>query len=280
MGFYSPATVVKDAQRHGLRVKPVDVQHSVWPCTLEPEPTSAHRFALRLGLCYARGLRRDAATALIASRERRGFTSIQDLVMRLPELGKSGHALLARIGALNSLGEVAHRRDALWQVEYAARPVGPLLDELPEPESAASPLHQMTFEERLVADFSGTGVTVGRHPMAFHRDHLRQMGIFAARELATLAHGRAVRIAGAVIARQRPGTAKGFVFLSLEDETGIANAILTPAVYEQFKQVVIYEKFLLIEGELQNQENVVSVNAREIRPLPISHAEVRSHDFH
>jgi len=280
MGFYSPATVVKDAQRHGLRVKPVDVQHSVWPCTLEPEPASPHRFALRLGLCYARGLRRDAANALVASRERHGFTTIQDLVMRLPELGKSGHALLARIGALNSLGEVAHRRDALWQVEYAARPAGPLLDELPEPGSADSPLRQMTFEERLVADFSGTGVTVGRHPMAFHREQLRQMGIFAASELATLAHGRAVRIAGAVIARQRPGTAKGFVFLSIEDETGIANAILTPAVYEQFKQVVIYEKFLLIEGELQNQENVVSVKAREIRPLPISHAAVRSHDFH
>ena len=280
MGFYSPATIVKDAQRHGLRIKPVDVQHSAWPCTLEPEPRSPHRFALRLGLCYARGMRQHTALPLLAAREQREFDSVQDLVLRVPELRKTDLALLARIGALNSLGEVAHRRDALWQVEYAGRPAGPLLDELPEPESSASPLLQMTIEERLVSDFSGTGVTVGKHPMAFHRARLKEMGILSACELANAAHGRPTRIAGCVIARQRPGTAKGFVFLSIEDETGIANAIITPAVYEQFKQVVVYEKFLLIEGELQNQENVISVKVREIHPLAISHAEVRSHDFH
>ncbi len=309
MGFYSPATIVKDAQRHGLRVKPVDVQHSGWPCTLEthsPEThskathskatqlektecgaeTNPHRFALRLGLCYARGLRLDAAMALIAARAQRPFTSIQELALRVPELRKSELALLAKIGALNSLGEVVHRRDALWQVEYAGRSAGPLLNELqeshdlPGQESASSPLLQMTIEERLVADFSGTGVTVGKHPMAFHRAQLKPQGILAACELARLTNGRAVRIAGCVIARQRPGTAKGFVFLSIEDETGIANAIITPAVYEQFKQIVVYEKFLLIEGELQNQENVISVKARRILPLAISQAEVRSHDFH
>jgi error-prone DNA polymerase len=280
MGFYSPATIVKDAQRHGLRVKPVDVQHSDWPCTLEPEAGNPHHFALRLGLCYARGLRRDAATALIAARERRAFRSIQDFALCVPELRKSDLALLANIGALNSLGEVAHRRDALWQVEYAGRLAGPLLNELPEQECMTSPLLQMTIEERLVADFSGTGVTVGRHPMAFHRAELTQMGIRTACDLARLPHGQQTRIAGCVIARQRPGTAKGFVFLSMEDETGIANAIITPAVYEQFKQLVIYEKFLLVEGELQNQENVISVKAQVIRPLQISKAEARSHDFH
>ena len=266
-------------------------------------------FALRLGLRYARGLRHDAAVALLAARRLRPFTSIQDLALRVPELRKSELALLAKIGALNSLGEMAneraggplkpsfglsgavdfgratHRRDALWQVEYAGRPAGPLLDELAPDElaaqeSAESPLQQMTIEERLVADFSGTGVTVGKHPMAFHRAKLKQMGVSAAGELAHLAHGRTTRIAGSVIARQRPGTAKGFVFLSLEDETGIANAILTPAVYEQFKHAVVYENFLLLEGELQNQENVVSLKARTIRPLGISRAEVRSHDFH
>ncbi len=138
----------------------------------------------------------------------------------------------------------------------------------------------MTIEERLVADFSGTGVTVGRHPMAFHRTRLTEMGILSASQLAGVSHGRNTRIAGCVIARQRPGTAKGFVFLSIEDETGIANAIITPDVYEQFKQVVVYEKFLLIEGELQNQENVISIKARSIHPLAISEVEVRSHDFH
>jgi error-prone DNA polymerase len=280
MGFYAPANIVKDAQRHGLRVRPVDVQHSNWPCTLEPEPGSSHRFALRLGFCYARGLRQGTAIALIAAREQREFASIQDLALRAPELRKSDLTLLARIGALNSLGEVAHRRDALWQVEYAGRPAGPLLNELPEQATGPSPLQQMTIEERLVADFSGTGVTVGKHPMAFHRARLEEMGIVAACELAGLPHGRMARIAGCVIARQRPGTAKGFVFLSIEDETGIANAIITPAVYEQFKQVVVYEKFLWIEGELQNQESVVSVKAHTIGPLAISQAEVHSHDFH
>jgi error-prone DNA polymerase len=187
--------------------------------------------------------------------------------------------MLAKIGALNSLGEVEHRRDALWQVEYAGRPAGPLLDTLEE-ECAVLPLHQMNLEERLVADFAGTGVTVGKHPMAFQREKLRHMGIRSAADLATLRDKQPVRVAGCVIARQRPGTAKGFVFLSIEDETGIANAIITPAVYEQFKQTVIYEKFLLIKGELQNQENVISVKAATIRPLAISKPEVRSHDFH
>jgi error-prone DNA polymerase len=280
MGFYAPATIVKDAQRHGLRVKPVDVQSSHWPCTLEPEPTNAHRFALRLGLCYARGLRQNVAESLLGAREQRAFTSVQDLVLRVPELHKSDLALLAKIGALNSLGEVEHRRDALWQVEYAGRPAGPLLNDLPEQECETSPLRQMTIEERLVADFSGTGVTVGKHPMAFHRPALKQMGVIEACDLSRLADGQTARIAGSVIARQRPGTAKGFVFLSIEDETGIANAIVTPAVYEQFKRVVIYEKFLMIEGTLQNQENVISVKAALIRPLEISHAEIRSHDFH
>jgi len=280
MGFYSPATIVKDAQRHGLRVKPVDVQGSDWPCTLEPEPENAHRFAVRLGLCYARGLRQEAALALVAAREKHPFMSIHDLALRVPELRKSDLSLLAKIGALNSLGEVTHRRDALWQVEYAGRPAGPLLNNLPEQESPASPLAQMTTEERLVADFAGTRLTIGPHPMAFHRAKLRQQGVLAACELEHLPHGRAARIAGCVIARQRPGTAKGFVFLSIEDETGIANAIITPAVYEQCKQVVVYEKFVLIEGELQNQENVISVKARTIRPLEISRADVRSHDFH
>ena len=280
MGFYSPSTIVKDAQRHGLRVKAADVQRSGWPCTLEPEPDDTHRFALRLGLCYARGLRRETALALISARAQRPFSSIHDLNLRVPQLRRSDLTLLATIGALNSVGEVAHRRDALWQVEYAGRPAGPLLNGLPEQMAEPSPLHQMTTEERLVADFSGTGVTVGRHPMFFHRAALERMGILPANSLSRFPDGHPARIAGCVIARQRPGTAKGFVFLSLEDETGIANAIITPAVYEQFKRVVIYEKFLLIEGELQNQQEVISVKAHRISPLEISAADVCSHDFH
>jgi len=278
MGFYNPATLVKDAQRHGLRVKPIDVQRSDWFCTLEPE-SGNWRFALRLGLLYGRGLRREPGEALVRARALRAFDSIHDLALRVPELHKNDLTMLAKIGALNSLGENIHRRDALWQVEYAGRPTGPLLRDLPE-QDEASPLAQMTVDERLAADFHGTGVTVGPHPMAYHREALSSMGIVCARDLEKFEDGRKTTIAGCVIARQRPGTAKGFVFLSLEDETGISNAIVTPAVYEQYRRVVTYGKFLLVEGKLQNQENVISVKADVVRSLEISNVEVRSHDFH
>jgi len=286
MGFYSPSTLVKDAQLHGLRVKPIDVLRSDWFCALEPNVhreagsnKDAKRFAMRLGLLYARGLRKEAGEALVNERRNRPFDSIQDLAMRVPELRKSDLTMLAQIGALNSLGENIHRRDALWQVEYAGRATGPLLKDLPEQEEE-SPLAQMTLDERLAADFHGTGVTVGPHPMAYHRAALSRMGIVCSSDLAKLRDGRKTRIAGCVIARQRPGTAKGFVFLSLEDETGISNAIVTPSVYEQYRRLVTYGKFLIVEGKLQNQENVVSVKVDVVRSLEISAIDVRSHDFH
>jgi error-prone DNA polymerase len=230
-------------------------------------------------LLYARGLRQEVGEALVQARNNRTFESIHDLSLRVPELRKNDLTMLAKIGALNWLGENIHRRDALWQVEYAGRPTGPLLSKLPE-QTEESPLAPMTVDERLAADFHGTGVTVGPHPMAYHRDALSRMGIVCSSDLQNLKDGRKTRIAGCVIARQRPGTAKGFVFLSLEDETGISNAIVTPAVYEQYRRVVTYGKFLLIEGKLQNQENVVSVKADIVRSLEISKMDIRSHDFH
>jgi error-prone DNA polymerase len=298
MGFYNPSTLVKDAQLHGLRVKPIDVLHSDWFCTLEPETDKEpeigseskrrERFAMRLGLLYARGLRQESGEALVRARKIQPFDSIHSLVLRVPELRKSDLTMLARVGALNSLGAGIHRRDALWQVEYAGRPAGPLLRDLPEPSEASlvecptvqSPLAQMTIDERLAADFQGTGVTVGPHPMVYQRDRLSEMGIVRARDLKNFPDGRKTQIAGCVIARQRPGTAKGFVFLSLEDETGISNAIVTPAIYERYRPLVTYGKFLIIEGKLQNQENVISVKADSVRLLEISPVEVRSHDFH
>jgi error-prone DNA polymerase len=278
MGFYSASTLVKDAQLHGLRVKPIDVLRSDWFCTLEPGINKG--FSLRLGLLYARGLRKEAGEALVNARKNRVFNSIHDFALRVPELRKSDLTMLAGIGALNSLGEGIHRRDALWQVEYAGRSTGPLLRELQEQGEESSPLKQMTIDERLAADFHGTGLTVGPHPLAYHRSALSEMGIICARDLQKFHHGRKTLIAGCVIARQRPGTAKGFVFLSLEDETGISNAIVTPAVYEQYRRLVTYGKFLLLEGKLQNQDNVVSVKVDAVRSLEVSNLDVRSHDFH
>jgi error-prone DNA polymerase len=138
----------------------------------------------------------------------------------------------------------------------------------------------MTPEERLVADFRGTGLTVGIHPIAYHRATLRRQGVRTATELRRLPDGTPLRIAGTVIARQRPGTAKGFVFLSIEDETGIANAIITPQLFTQNRVAVVHERFLLIDGVLQNQDNVISVKAHRIRPLTLTRAAAPSHDFH
>ena len=138
----------------------------------------------------------------------------------------------------------------------------------------------MTSEERLVADFHGTGLTAGPHSLAYYREELNRMGVLRAIDLANVHNGTNVCIAGAVIARQRPGTAKGFVFLSLEDETGISNAIITPDIFEQNRFTITGGRFLLIEGRLQHLDNVISVKAARIEVLPVSEAEVASHDFH
>jgi error-prone DNA polymerase len=308
MGFYHPATLVKDAQRHGLKMLPVDVTKSEWRCTLEPvsgfglragtagssagksKPETGNReLAVRLGLRYVRGLREEAAQAILRERTRAPLASIHDLTHRVPELRQDELETLAEIGALNQINsgrDVAsyvstklHRRDALWQVQRAVRRSGPLLDELPEPD-APSPLSPMTHEERLVADFRGTGLTVGPHPMAYHRARMDTLNVRRAVELSRRPEGRRVRVAGCVIARQRPGTAKGFLFLSLEDETGIANAIVTPGLFQQNRFLLAAEPFLLVEGVLQNQDSVVSVKAERVFPLSLTRAQTRSHDFH
>ncbi len=150
-----------------------------------------------------------------------------------PSLSRADLATLAEVGALNSIGEGSHRRDALWQVQRAGRQAGPLLEPLDQDEEQTSPLQAMNPEERMVADYAGTGVTVGRHPMAHCRGQLRNMNVCRADDLRMLRHGINARIAGCVSARQRPGTAHGFIFLSIEDETGISNAIIDPEMYER-----------------------------------------------
>ena len=282
MGFYSPAVLVKDAQRHGLRIKPIDLQVSNWECTLEQQ--NEESLSLRMGLRYAKGLRRQAAEAIVTSRLAGGlFRSIEDLTVRVPLLNRKELALLAQLGALNYLGDIQHRRDALWQVERAGKQEGPLLRENLDcllEASPALPLRQMSTEERLVADYASTGLTVGRHPMHFRRAELRLSGVLSTQDLQQCRDGDYVQTAGCVIARQRPGTAQGFVFLSLEDETGIANAIVTPDLFERERIVVTRSKFLLIEGILQNQDGVIHVKAKYLRPLTDACLAMSSHDFH
>jgi len=282
MGFYMPAVIVKDAQRHDLRVKPIDIQVSDWPCSVECEADNT--LSVRLGMKYAKGLRKHTAEAIVASRQRDGdYQSIEELVARVPLINRSELGALARIGALNKLNGVRHRRDALWQVQRSGIPEGPLLRAnsklLREPSNDFS-LKMMTTTERMIADYSGTGLTIGRHPMSYRREQLQRSGVVSAMELRNIQDGTFVRTAGCIIARQRPGTAMGFIFLSMEDETGIANVIVAPDVYERYRSIVIRSKFIRADGPLQSQEGVIHVKATWLAELSEDGLDVRSHDFH
>jgi error-prone DNA polymerase len=339
MGFYHPATLVKDAQRRGVRFAGVDVQYSDWLCKVEADG------AIRLGLRYVSGLREEVGRAIEraegAGRRAKGrakggraevcpkcgcddpsmietvregayfcntcahdwgcpalaasdagckggprFTSVDDLVndtkIRRDEL-----QMLADIGAFTSFGY--QRREALWQVEKAIRPAGELFQAAgqnqspipnPQPPEEACPLPPMSAEERLVADYAGTHLTIGPHPMAMRRVELAMRGVLRAVDLSRTRDGRRVRVAGTVITRQRPGTAKGFVFLTLEDETGIANIIIRPDLFVQERFKILEETFLLVDGILQNQEGVTSVKAERLHGLGGVSLDVESHDFY
>ena len=270
MGFYDPATIIGDAGRHGQGIRPADVNFSGWLCAIEPDGV------VRLGLRYVRGLREEAGLRLESERRRRPFASVEDVVKR-GELRRDELAQLARVGALTSLQP--ERRAALWEAERAGRPAGALYEDLPASREP-SPLRPMSAEERLLADYDGTGLTLGPHPMAFRRGPLGRMGVSRAADLAAFRHGAWVKVAGAVVVRQRPGTAKGFVFLNLEDETGLINVIVRPALFHRHRLALVNEPFLLIEGTLQRQDHVTSVRAERLAPLRHRLASVPSHDFH
>ena len=348
MGFYHPATLVKDAQRRGVRFHPIDVQISDWDCTVEADG------GIRLGLRYASGLREHVGRAIAArlpnpdvriptpdprlppicpkcgcddesmlehegqrwfcntcshdwlvtpkrgTREGGRFRSLDDLVARTG-LRRDEVVTLADIGALNAFGY--DRRSALWQAERAVRPSGELFTEekataelaehteIFEDEASADsgdsavaldpcPLKPMTEAERLVADFAGMGLSAGRHPMALRRDELAMRGILRAIDLRRERQGRRVRVAGMVITRQRPGTAKGFVFLTLEDETGVANIIVRPDLFARDRLTIVEEPFLIVDGVLQNQDGVTSVRAEQVQGMRGVDVDFDAHDFY
>jgi error-prone DNA polymerase len=269
MGFYHPFTLVKDAQRHGVRFRPVDVTRSERPCTLEEG-------AVRLGLLYVRGLRAEGAERIGAERRERPFVSLQDFVDRTG-LRRDEQRRLAEVGALNALGLT--RRSALWQVEKAGRPRGPLLHGA-EPGEAGepSPVPEMDLEERLASDLVGTGLTAGPHPVSLHRKELQARGVRRAAELPRLADGTWVRVGGAVICRQRPGTARGFLFLTLEDETGLVNVIVRPDLFHREHGVLVSAAVLEVDGVLQATDGL-SVRAVAVRPALVGAPPAPSRDF-
>jgi error-prone DNA polymerase len=336
MGFYHPSTLVKDAQRRGVRFHPIDVQTSDWDCTVEADG------AVRLGLRYVHGLREHVGRAIAMpvaqafrpacpkcgcddesmleqvdaqrwfcnncshdwrvtpkrTREGGRFRSLDELVAKTG-LRRDEVVTLADIGALNTFGY--DRRSALWQAERAVRPSGELFttisaetaeiaEDFDQEDSAASadsalnvvdtcPLKPMTESERLVADFAGMSLSIGRHPMALRRDELAMRGILRAIDLKRERQGRRVRVAGMVITRQRPGTAKGFVFLTLEDETGVANIIVRPDLFARDRLTIVEEPFLIVDGVLQNQDGVTSVRAEQVQRMGGVDVDFDSHDF-
>jgi error-prone DNA polymerase len=276
MGFYQPFTLIKDAQRHGLKVLPINIMCSDWLCTIEKQPDAT--LAVRLGLRYVKGLSQQSGEAIVRERVAGEFAGIDDLHNRVPELRKDELRKLAAVGALNFI-QSSTRRDALWQVERVTRAAGELYEGLLESDGN-SPLEQMTLTERVDADFRGTGLTIGKHPVAYHRIELNKMKALRAIDIRRLRNGTFVRVAGWVIVRQRPGTAKGFMFLSLEDETGVSNIIVTPQLFDKYRIELVDHPFLLIEGALQNQDNVISVKASHVQPLRFAVAATPSHDFH
>jgi error-prone DNA polymerase len=315
MGFYHPASLVKDAQRRGVRFDPIDVQTSDWHCRVEPDG------AIRIGLMYVHGLRKEAGQAMAALDRTRTvtppplcakcgsddasmidvvkegsyfcntcayewtvpvmpvgrFTSIEDITRRTG-LRRDELTTLADIGALNAFAH--ERRSALWQVEQAVRPAGEMFVSSEEDASqTASPLSTMDDGERLQADYAGTGLTIGPHPMALRRGEMALRGVLRAVDLPHTRDGRRVRVAGMVITRQRPGTAKGFVFLTLEDETGISNIIVRPDLFDRERMAVVRQPFLLVDGVLQHQDGVLSVRAERMQGIDGS-ASVDAHNFY
>ncbi len=322
MGFYNPATLVKDAQRHGVEVRPVDVTASSCKCTLEPRtpapsveqpgpdplppqarpagggrcaqlaegerssgsPAEGERSpeapgpAVRVGLRYVRGLRAETGHAIEDERRRAAFADVADLAARVA-LARHELDALAESSALAGLDAAGgSRRSALWQVAAVERDRRSLFAGVAAPASA-SPLPEMTPLETTLADYRASGLTTGPQVMTHLRDGLRRRGLLSARELRGVENGRFVRIAGHVIVRQRPVSAKGFCFLTLEDETGTANAVLTPRQFQRFRASLHVSPLLEIAGPIQCEEGVIHLRVRDLRPLPLGQALPRSHDY-
>jgi error-prone DNA polymerase len=262
MGFYHPSTVIRDAERHGLSMLPVDVTESGWDCTL---PDIGR---IRLGLKYVKGLSRATADRIVAERRARPFSGVTDLAVRT-EASVEEVATLASVGALAAFGR--GRRDALWQTLASRQARGLLAGAIREdPEPALPP---MTPADEMAADYRGLGLSTGPHPVTFLRPDLLRRGVLTAAELPSLADGRWVRVAGMVIVRQRPGTAKGFYFATLEDETGLSNVAVTPDVFLANRTILSTAPFLVVEGRLQSRDGVVSVKGERFArvDVPVDH---------
>ena len=270
MGFYPPRLLISDLQRHGEAIRPVDIQRSDWDCTLEPyhDSRGRKRLALRLGFRQIKGMRSAAGAAIEEARLRGGvFTGLGDLQRRARvDRGVLEH--LASSGALQSL--IAGRRDALWAVRGLAPTADDLLQDVEPTDSGEVDLPHATPLEEVVADFRTLGLSLRSHPLELLRPSLTGRKALAARELLDVPDGRRVTVAGIVVARQRPMTASGTVFVSLEDETGISNVVIWPSRFDRFRKVAARSALLLVSGQLQRTGIVAHVIASHIEELELT----------
>ncbi|MBB3944318.1 error-prone DNA polymerase [Rhizobium skierniewicense] len=272
MGFYAPAQLVRDAQNHGVVVRPVCINTSRWDCTLEEE-VGPQRNAVRLGMCLVKGLSNTHAGRIIACREDRPFVSIDDLWRRAGIPSAALVALAEADAFLPSLG--LSRRQALWAIKAlrdeplplfasAAMRLNSVIAELDEPEVALRP---MTAGGEVVQDYGHVGLTLRQHPMAFLRDDLSRRRMFTCAQAVAAKDGRWLEVAGLVLVRQRPGSANGVVFMTLEDETGIANAVVWVKTFEKYRRVVLSAGMVGIYGKIQREGEVVHLVAHRITDL-------------
>ncbi|HMU33063.1 MAG TPA: error-prone DNA polymerase [Pyrinomonadaceae bacterium] len=274
LGFYSAATLVKDAQRHGLHFRHLDVNLSDYDFTVEEVGGEKQ---VRVGLRFVRGLRETTGRAIENERKTNGeFADLADLLRRVPELNKREVRALSFAGALNFDNSV-HRREALWRSELELRPKGTLFEQTTKAEETGSHfLSRLEGVDLVAADLKKTGISIGRHPMSFVRERLNTRGILTAEQTRNLCRGDVVSVAGAVIIRQRPMTAKNVVFVTLEDETGFSNFVVMPDVFESYRAVINRSDFLIIRGIFEERG---MLKALYFTPLSGISTEVVSHDF-
>jgi error-prone DNA polymerase len=283
-GFYSPSTLVQDARLHGVPILPIDIHKSSWDCSLERLKSSDPRregpppLALRLGFRLIRGLRREVAESVERVRAEAPLLGVVDLMLR-GRLHRSSLLRLGASGAFRSMG--LGRRESLWGIQGLPVLASPLLAPTLEMDDPWEGLPPLTECDELLEEYATTGVSVESHPMALIREALSRENFPSAKETRGLPTGKHVEVAGMVITRQRPSTASGVLFVTLEDETGHLNVIVWPKVYERFKQVARDEVMLVVRGKIERQGPVVHLIAQHLRALRAleSPAGVRQRNF-
>jgi len=273
LGFYSAATLVKDAQRHGLHFKPIDINRSQYLFVIEDE-------CVRVGLKFVKGVRQEIGEKIAAEREASGtYISIEDLIRRVPEINKREVRALSLAGALN-FDNTIHRRQALWRSELAIQPAGNLFQDVTQTnlgdQSADRFLKRMSGLQLVETDLRKTGISIGKHPMAFIREELKKRGILSAEDTRSLKRGDIVLVARAVIIRQRPMTANNVGFMTLEDETGHSNFIVMPDTFERFRSVINQNDFLMIKAVLEERGMLKALYFKPINDIAV---KIVSHNF-